>query len=409
MHPRFPRVVAGLAVVFATSSPVPTHADERADLASLDEATFVSRVLERSPRRRALDDRYRSARAQVGVAQVLPNPTLTYEREAVPGLDQADDFVRLGWNVDVAGRRGLARDAARASAEAERLDVEREAFLLEIEARGAYLDAAHARDQVARLDAARVPLAELVNALQSRSKQGDASSYDADRAALELDGLDDERSTARRSLEVATLRLGALMGEPATPYQARDTLTLPAKPGADSPQRTDVAAALARANQADRELVAARRSWVPRFQIVAGLMASSSGGADGFGYVVGIGGDLPLFDAGGAAADRARAEAKRWRSESAAIANDARGEVEQARRDVTLRIEQAERYAIGPAARAADLLRRATVAYREGDRPILELLDVQRTARHAALRALELIYEARRAELTLRRARGRNP
>ncbi len=410
MLPRF-RAVAGLAVALAATSPATTRADERASLASLDEATFIKRVLERSPHRVALDHRREAARAQVGLASVLPNPTLSYEREAVPGLDASDDFVRLGLTIDLAGRRGLATSSARSGADAERLDIEREVFLVETDARIAYLDAAHARDQLARLDVARVPLAELVDALRSRSKQGDASSYDADRAALELDGLDDERASARRSLETARLRLGALLGEPGTPYDASDVLALPAKPGQATitPQRPDIDAALARAAQADRDLQGARRGWVPRFELVAGIMSSSSNSGDGVGYVVGIGADLPLFNAGGAAADRARAEAKRWRSEATALANDARGDVEQARRELALRIEQAETYLAGPARRAADLQRRATVAYREGDRPILELLDVQRSARHASIRALELIHEARRAELLLRRAQGRNP
>ena len=410
MLPRSTRAVAGLAVVFAATCPATIRAEQRAVSASLDEATFVKTVLDRSPRRRALDERRDAARAHVGVASVLPNPTLSYEREAVPGLDASDDFIRLSWTIDLAGRRGLAVGAARAGADAERLDVDRERFLLEIAARLAYLEAAYARDQIARLDTARGPLAELVDALRSRSKQGDASSYDADRAALELDGLDDERATASRSLETARLRLGALLGEPNTAYDAADALALPVMPTQTppTPQRPDVDAALARAAQAERELSVARRSWIPRFELMGGMMSSSSTDGTGIGYVVGIGADLPVFNAGGAAADRARADAKRWRSEAAALANDARGDTEQARRDLTLRIEQAEKYVAGPATRAADLQRRAAVAYREGDRPILELLDGQRGARHAAMRALELIYEARRAELTLRRAVGRN-
>lgn len=410
MLPRITRAVAGLAVALVTASPVPTRADQSVAPASLDEPTFLKRVLDRSPRRQALDERARAAHAQVGVASVLPNPTLSYEREAVPSLDTSDDFLRLAWTVDVAGRRGLARSAARAGAEAERLDVDRDAFVLEIEARLAYLEAAFARDHIARLDAARPPLAELLAALTSRANQGDASSYDADRAALELDALDDERATARRMLELARLRLGALMGEPTTPYEANGQVAVPARPTSTplSPARPDVNAALARAAQADRELVAARRGWIPRLEIVAGMMSSSSMSGDGIGYVVGIGGDLPVFDRGGAAADRSRAEAKRWRSEAQALANDAHGESERARRDLVMRIEQAETYLAGPATRAVDLQRRATVAYREGDRPILELLDVQRGARHAANRALELIYEARRAELTLQRALGRD-
>ena len=362
MLPRSTRAVAGLAVALAATCSATTRADQYAAPASLDEATFLKRVLDQSPRRRALDERRTAARAQIGVASVLPNPTLSYEREAIPGLDASDDFLRLGWTIDLSGRRGLAGAAARAGADAERLEVDREALLLQIDARLAYLDAAFARELLARLDTARVPLAELVDTLRSRSRQGDASSYDADRAALELDGLDDERATARRLLETARLRLGALVGEPGVTYDAADPLALPAKP-ADStgtPQRADVAAALARASQADRELAAARRSWIPRLELVAGMMSSSSTSGDGLGYIVGIGGDVPLFNAGGAAADRSRAEAKRWRSEAAALANDAHAEREQARRDLALRLEQAERYLAGPATRAADLQRRAT-------------------------------------------------
>ncbi|HEY5923626.1 MAG TPA: TolC family protein, partial [Kofleriaceae bacterium] len=246
----------------------------------------------------------------------------------------------------------------------------------------------------------------------SRATQGDASSYDAERAQLELDILDDERADVQRELEVAQLRLGAFVGEPATSYVASDALALPAQPSAGAvaaPKRGDVDAARARAREADRERTAARRTWIPRLELVGGLLATTTMSGDWLGYIVGVGGELPVFDAGGAAAARHRAEAKRWEREAAALASDAVAETEQARRDLVLRIAQAEAFAAGPAKRAVDLQRRASVAYREGDRPILELLDVHRAARHARVRALELVYNARRAELALRRASGRNP
>ena len=137
------------------------------------------------------------------------------------------------------------------------------------------------------------------------------------------------------------------------------------------------------------------------------MIAVSGPSNEGLGYIVGIGGELPVFDRGAAAVHRA--EAKRWEREAEALASDAVAETEQARRELELRIVQAEAFAAGPAKRAVDLLRRAGVAYREGDRPILELLDVHRAARNARARALELVYQARRAELALRRASGRNP
>jgi hypothetical protein len=53
------------------------------------------------------------------------------------------------------------------------------------------------------------------------------------------------------------------------------------------------------------------------------------------------------------------------------------------------------------------LLRAARAAYHEGDRPIGELIEVQRMARDTALRALELRMEARASELDLWRTLGR--
>lgn len=411
MLPRIPRAVAGLVMTLVVASPVPTRAEQRVALPTLDEVTFLRRVVERSPRHAVHEARARAAGAAVDAAAVLANPTLSYEREAVPGLETSDDYLRLGWTLDLAGRRGLAKSAARAGADAERATVAREAFVLELEARVTYLEAVRAKQRVAQLDQARSSLATIVEVLQSRAKQGDASSYDAERAALELDTLDDERTDADRALQVAQLRLGAAMGEPAAAYDATDPLTLPAPPieGALAPVRPDVDAARARGREADRELAAARRSWIPRFELVVGMMSSTSSAGDGIGYVVGIGGELPLLNAGGAAAARSRAEVKRWESEARALTTEAQAESEQARRDLALRITHAQTYLAGPVKRALDLQRRANVAYREGDRPILELLDVHRTARHAVVRGLDLIYEARRAQLALRRALGRNP
>ncbi len=410
MLPRF-RAVTGLAVAFATLCPAITRADEGAAvMATLDEATFIERVTERSPRRVAFDSRRRAASAQIGVAGLLPNPTLSFERESVPGLDQTNNYVRLGWSLDFSGRRGLARSAARSAADAERFEVDRDAWSLELDARLAYLEAVYARHQLSRIETARAALVQLLDVLRSRANHGDTSSYDADRAALELDLLDDERATARRVLETARLVLGAFLGEPTTPYDASGPLSLPAPRAAGGePRRPDLDAARARVKQAQHELRLARRRWVPELELLAGVMVSTSGSTAGVGYNVGIGGALPVFDRGGAAASRARADAKRWQTEIAVIATDARGEAAQAARDLALRIEQADAYARGPATRATDLLRRATSAFREGDRPILELLDVQRTARQVASRTLDLIYEARRAELALRRALGRTP
>jgi outer membrane protein TolC len=411
MLSRIPRGAAGLAVILVMASTRPTLADTGAAPAALDEATFLRRVAERSPRRAALRERGRAADAAVAVAGVRPNPRLGYEREAVRDPDVSEDFIRLGYALDLAGRRGLAIDAARAAAAAERAAAERELAAADIDARLAYLEAAFARARLGELDRSRSSLAGLVEALRSRAAQGDASEYDAERAALELDLLEDERATAARELELARLRLGALLGEPATRYDAADPLVVPARPtdAGVVPARPELVAAGARIRQAEREATAAGRGWIPRLELTVGVVIARGPEAEGTGYIVGIAGELPVLDAGGAAQRRARAEARRWRAEAAAVAVEVAAEVAQARADLVERIEHAERFREGPAVRAADLARRAAVAYREGDRTIIELLDVERAARTATVRLLGTIYEARRAALALERATGRTP
>jgi cobalt-zinc-cadmium efflux system outer membrane protein len=403
------RALAWVLVVASTASTSSTRADPAAPIETLDEATFVARALSRSPRRATYAARRSVANTEARAVAVRPNLSFSYDREAVPGLS-TDDFVRVGWVIDVAGRRDLAIAAANAGANAERLDVDREAFVFAIDAQLAYLDAVYAHAQLARLDDARRDLVELVAALRSRSRQGEASGYDADRVALELDGLDDERAGMRRAVELAQLRLGAVLGEPDAAYAPSGVLALPSlPPPAASPRRPDIDAARARADRADHEAAAARRTWIPRLNLAAGVVLSSSTNGNGLGYLVSLGGDLPVFNRGGGATERARAEATRWRSEAAALAHEVRSEVIQARRELELRIDQAASYAAGVAARVLDLQRRTLVAYREGDRTILEMLDAQRAARTATLRVVELTYEARRAALKLVRAEGSAP
>jgi hypothetical protein len=64
-------------------------------------------------------------------------------------------------------------------------------------------------------------------------------------------------------------------------------------------------------------------------------------------------------------------------------------------------IDAALAHRAGPAALAGRLVASVEVAYREGDRGLLELLDALRATRSAAVRDLELIHAARAAHLTL--------
>jgi cobalt-zinc-cadmium efflux system outer membrane protein len=269
--------------------------------------------------------------------------------------------------------------------------------------------AAAARMRVGLLESARSRLAELVDAARGRAAAGDTAEYDAERVALELDLLDDELTGARRDLAKARIALGGLLGTPEVPIDAGDDLALPTVRDAGEVVRADVTAAERRADAARVEVRHARRGWFPRLELGVGVQFSGVEALDGVGYFVLVGGELPLFDRGGAAARKAAAAAAMWDAEAAALSAEASAGVRAAREDLASVVAQAATFRDGAAGRASTLITGAEVAYREGDRSIVELLDALRTSRTAQVRIVELMREARDAELTLWLEEGRVP
>jgi cobalt-zinc-cadmium efflux system outer membrane protein len=398
--------LVAVGVALYARAPRSARADEPR---SLDEATFLAELATRSPRLRAGAAAAEAADAAVDAAGVRPNPSLRWEREAVPSFDSHDDFVELTLPLDLSGRRGLAISAARGEARAAAADADRAALALVIDARRAYAIAAAARQRVAALEASRVRLAELVESLRTRAASGDTAQYDAERVALELDLLDDDLSTARRELAEARIVLGGLLGTPEAPVDAADDLQLPAAIEPTAPARDDVAAARHRAAAARGELRHARRGWFPRLELGVGLLIAGAGDEDGLGYLVTVGAELPLLDRGGAAARKAAAAAERWEAEAEALAAEATAGAAAATAAVSAAADQARTFREGAARRAAKLTASVEVAYREGDRSIVELLDALRADRSAQVRVVELFREAREAELELWLAQGRAP
>ncbi len=396
-------------VVLGTALCAPTPGVARADdIRSLGEASFLAELATGSPRRAATAARTHAAEAAIPDRGPRPNPSLTYEREAVPGLDSHDDTLRLLWPVDLSGRRDLALDAARDEAGAVGADAARELHVLAIDARRAYAIAAIARERVAVLGAARARLAALVEQLATRARGGDAAAYDAERVALELDLLDDELATADRELAGARRVLGGLLGDARRPIDAADDVALPVVTPPSAPVRDDVEAAQRRARAARGEARRARR-WFPLLELGVGVRRSVTAQDTGLGYVVTIGGELPLLERGAASARRADATAAMWDAEAAALTTEAATAVELAHAETVAATTQARGFADGPARRAAALTHGARVAYVEGDRGLVELLDALATERRAEARALELRLHARLAELELWRALGRTP
>lgn len=373
----------------------------------ISERDFVERVLAGSPRLDVIAARIETARAEIADARVRPNPSLSVDREAVAGV--AESYARLALPLDLSGRRGLRVRAAEHGVAAAQAESELDRELLVIDALDLYYDAAWLRLRARTLRDSRAALAKLVDVIRARKTAGESSGYDLERLELELAQYDDTIVDADVELGVARRRLAVLAGARDAQLDASDPLDTAPVPGVDAAAvvraRGDHRGALLRVEQAERELAAARRAWIPSIVLSGGLKTSEASDV-GVGYVAGLSLELPVFDRAQGARARSVARIREQRAEARAIERDVTLALSAAADELARRASQLAAYRQGPVARVPSLLRRAEVTYREGDRPIVELLDAYRAARDVALRELELRHLAKRAELRLVRARG---
>jgi outer membrane protein TolC len=118
---------------------------------------------------------------------------------------------------------------------------------------------------------------------------------------------------------------------------------------------------------------------------------------------------LPFFDRGQADAARARARLKVARANERIIAERITSEVVMAKDNLRRVVAHSSLFERTHVSRLNRFVRRVETTYREGERPIFELLDAYRTARATRLRALSLRLAARLAEIELWRAHGLGP
>ncbi len=402
VHLRLLSAIGAMTILAA-----PVRAEE------LDEAQFLERLAQRDPRLQRLAADVELARAEVVAAGVRENPTAALDREEVfPDGGVATNYARLTVPFDVSGRRGKRIAAARtavaaASAEAEQTRVE-----LTVAGLRVFYGAAYARLHVDALRAEREALVRAVDIVRKRAGAGASSGYDLQRLELALLAYDDLLGAAEIDLLVARAELGALLGDPAAAIDARSELSLPAHPTAaanTAGERADLRAARLRARAADELAAEAARAWVPSLDVSAGVMSQDTGSDTAFGYTVGLGISLPLFDRGQATIARARGLRRAADADARAIEARTPALVRARRDALDRRIAQAESLASTQLVRLDALLRAAETGYREGENGVVELLDAHQTARDLRLRHLELRRDARLAELDLWLALGRRP
>lgn len=400
------------AVVALCPGPMGAAAQE---LSSISAAELLRRVGEDPARAAAIAAEVELARAERRAAAAWTNPTLAYDREEVfvDGDGQPEDFVRLTLPIEISGRRSRSIDAAEAEIEAARAEAVRTRLEQQLDVLEIFVEAAHARLVERALAEDGASLDALVTAGEARTKAGEASGQDLVRLRIERAMIEDLRAEAEETLQRARRRLAVAAGEPEKRLDAADDLTLsPEPPPIESlvaraaEQRADLLAARSRKSAAEHAAAAAAWSWVPALELSGGLKSAAIGEGRALGYVAGVAIELPFFDRGGAAQDRAQALARRFGADADLISRRIAAEVEAAREQLISRRKRAEKMSQQTLADSRALLSSSRAAYREGEWPVFELIDAQRAAREAQLRALDLLRDVRLAELVLWRVIG---
>jgi len=380
---------------------------------AITEDDAIRLFLENSPQARLVDVRAEAARSDFRIGTEVTNPAVAYQIEDAAGV--RDEFLTFEQALPITGRRSLLKDGAEAAASAAGLLAKHElrdaAFSLKI----AFHEALYRDAQVGIVEQALAELTRTVAALHERERAGEGSGYDVLRAEqetaeLQLDIEKAKAASAEARAKLASffddsLAMGAavLKGDfelPGSVWTADEAVAKALE------QRSDLQALKQDARYQDLGLEAARRQRFPEPVLSAGWKRVEALGESDTGFIAALMVPIPVFDRGKYAAASARAASTRITLQTEILEREIRAEVETA-----LARAQAARSAavqFGPATerRAAELRRIAQLAYDEGERGILDLLDAWRTSLRMELWALSARQEARREHIQLERVMG---
>lgn len=396
---------------------VPASAQKAAPAAQGITATkFIERVSANNPRMAISEADVDAAAARVRAAGLWQNPTIAYDREEVfeAGQGMPENFIRVEVPLQISGRRSLLVDSAEKGVGAARADGKVKRVALLAGAMRPYLQTAALSEQVTILRQSRVALVKQRDSVRSRASAGDASGYDLTRIEVELSSLDALITDAERDLTKSQLGLGMLAGSPGTRLNATDGLSVQSLAVVSPAQlntqgAVTIEAARARVSQHNLALDAAGRGWVPSLTLTGGAKTAPYSGDTAWGYVAGVALTLPIFDFGQADKQISEAALRRARASLLLTEHQTRTRVAMAQGSYNQSLGQASTFERDQMPRLEQLLRRAEVSYKEGERPVFELLDAHRTDREVRLRNVQLKLQARLGHVELLEALGQEP
>lgn len=361
---------------------------------------FSSQVL-RGPAGEALEREVAVARARARGAGLWRNPYVTWNRESLPGSGVAQstqDIVWLSVPLVLSGRTFAESSAAEAGAESARLMSISRRAALKRRAIVMFYEALAAARRRTLVEQARARYADVASILEKRAAAGESSGYDALRLEMEEVAIADRAAGAVLALAAAKAEMQKLSGAPVDELGGALVESQTEVFGQGAPLAVRLRALELEVKAARGRAGAARRRTIPDPIVGVGVQRQGGEGQPGFfGYYVGVQIPLPLFDRGQsksapaeASADRLETERQQLLAAAAVSLAEARTRFEVNRDRMTKQTENAER--------GAQLVQIARKAYALGGVGLLTLLDAERSALDARLRAVDRALDVRRAE-----------
>lgn len=376
----------------------------------MEEATLLDLFVRQSPQQREQTARVRALRAAAQGRTLYSNPAFTYSRESA-GFTE---FLQIEQTLPVNGRLRLLRQAAAEEVAAAEAEGTGQIWQGQSQLRLNFyrLLAGQQREKIYQESLKEID--EILRILRLREREGEGSKLDRLRMQRERADLQSELGTARalrqelRAAVLAFLPEGAAMeavvGDFSTPKGFPDESALVARA---LTARADLAAETRRSVQLSVEQQAAGRLRYPEPTVSAGLKRAAGFPAGTLnGPVFSLRVPLPIFQQGQTEVARLGAEQERLAARRQILVQQIRSHVGGLRSLLEESAAARDAYAEELERDGREMLSIATLAYQEGEIPILQLIDAFRTQRVGQLRLLGLRQAAKESQIELERTMG---
>lgn len=368
----------------------------------VDEDTAIERALAREGVS-ARDDAERAASAaEIDVIGPRDNPSVELSREGAGG--ESEYQLGIVQPIDLNGRRGSLRDAARADGLATEAEIARRRQVLVAEVRQAYVQCAAANAQLDVWQRYTEELTEAERVSTARAEAGDTAVYDVRRVRVERRAAEAQLVRARGDVAADCAALASLTGiaDPQVELEAITRLTSAAQPG----ERADLLADERRIEAARYRVRAADQARLPQLAVGVGVLRRDDGFDTAYGPVLSVGVTVPLWNSGSAAVRSEEARAAVLESELLIT----RRRIEAEQNAAAARLAAAREAAVTAAGAREDAGRLGTIAetaYQAGEIGVVELLDAYEAARETDLSVIALATDAALAAVEYDLAIGR--